>query len=128
MTSSVTRSEKWVHETAKECLVNLEIWKQRKEQKILEEARIEMVKARDKAWFKFLHPRDISDAGVKAWLRERWEDHNLWAIGSRARQLREQLEAIVSGTDPYTGLQMQLSISDSLLLETYSVRGEEDGS
>jgi hypothetical protein len=111
-----------------QCLKNAVAWKRQEKQKIIAAARIEMVKARNKAWFKFMHSDDISDAGVKDWMQEHYKDYDLWSIDKHASDTTKKLETIVRGTDPDTEVTMQLSLNTSALLEKWLNWSPDNGS
>jgi len=125
MTSTVTRSEKWVHKSAIDGIQSIKLARERKQVKIIKSAVAHIETLRNRPIYRWFAgyptlPKDTSnETDVLNWIQE----VDSWFCSSKYYWKKDQdvLESIIDSTDPNMDDNhlMNLSIEDSAILEKW---------
>ncbi len=128
MTSTVKRGEKWVNESAKTALKNLEAWKEQVTQQAIDKTRAKMIEKHSKSWLRYFVKLDTSDDAVKQYIHDSW-DFNLCYIECRYDKACEVLTRLRNGTDSLVeDNYCMISLEDSVVLEKWLNWAPDNGS
>lgn len=123
-TSYVTRSEKWVNETALKALAELERLKEERDKKLRQETIDLMTRETEGFWDWFWRSKrykleDCTEKAIRAFAREYMLPY-AWN-NCKYQQDIDTVCKLIAATDGAVdaGHQMQLTLSDSALLERY---------
>lgn len=119
MTSTVKRGEKWVNESAKTALKNLESWEQQATQQSIDKVRAKMIEKHSKSWLRYFMKLDTSDDAVKQHIYDSW-DFCLYSIEWRHSKACDVLYRLAASTDCLVqDNYCMLSLEDSAILEKW---------